>query len=174
MKRFCSMIWDLWVSLLQQLLTSEDGFYFMLLLITFSSIKVCHFHLYPSFPLRSTLVGVTATTLWCSFLPRSITWRTYELSIGWTALLLVYYSLDVLPKRPDLWNIRFATVRCRRNMCVEWKENFPGAVSSLCFVCSFFLSSLPYNMSISLFQSKCSIRCKIVLPLSVSNISYFP
>jgi len=149
MKRFCGMIWDLWVSLLQRLLTSEGGFYFMLLLITFSSIKVCYFHLYPSFPLRSTLVGVTATTLWSSFLPRSITWRTYELSTGWTALLLVYYSLDVLPKRPDLWNIRFATVRCKRSMCVEWKENFPGAVSSLCFVCHFFLSSLSYNRSIT-------------------------
>ena len=74
MERFCSMIWDLWVSLLvQQLFTSEEGFYFMLLLITFSSIKVCHCHLYPSFPLRSILVGVTATTLWSSFSPRSIT-----------------------------------------------------------------------------------------------------
>ena len=149
-RRLCGMILNLWVSLLvERLLTSEEGFYFMLLLIMFRSNKVCYFQLYPSFPLRSTLVGVTATTLWSSFSPRSITWRTYELSTGWTASLLVSYSLGVLPKRLDLWNIRFATVRCRRSMCVEWKENFPGAVSSLCFVCPFFFSSLLYNRSIA-------------------------
>lgn len=148
--RFCSMILELWVSVpVEQLLTSEEGFYFLLLLITCSSLKVCHFHLYSSVLLRSTPVAVTATTLWSSFLPKSITWRTCELSTGWTALLLVCYSLDELPKRPDLWNIRFATVRCRRSMCVEWKENFPGEVSNLCFVCPFFLSSLPYNRSVA-------------------------
>jgi len=87
-------------------------------------------HFLSSFSLRSTLVGVTATTLLCSFLPRSITWRTFEPSTDWTASLLVCYSLDVLPKRHDLWNIRFVTARCRRSMCVEWKENFPGAASN--------------------------------------------
>lgn len=87
--------------------------------VSFSDIKYVSLASTVSFSLRSTLVGVTATTLWCSFLPRSITWRTFEPFTDWTASLLVFYYLDVLPKKPDLWNIRSVTARCRRNMCVE-------------------------------------------------------
>jgi hypothetical protein len=94
--------------------------------VSFGKVKYETFAYVIFFSLRSTLAGVTATTPWCSFLPRSITWRTFEPFTGWTASLLVCYSLGVLPKRLDLWNTRSVTAKCRRSMCVEWKENSPG------------------------------------------------
>jgi hypothetical protein len=87
----------------------------------------------PSYSLRSTLADVTVTTLWSSFWPRSIIWRTFEPSTGLTASLLACCSLDVLPKRPGLWNIKFVTARCKRSMCVELKENFQGTILWYCY-----------------------------------------